>query len=87
MEQFQLQQAEGAARPFTGSTHLPTAVTQRCPTGCQWDLHSGSSAGADPFCPARAQHSFSHDARHNSNKWIWSSSSLNTAVSQLKGNK
>lgn len=44
------------------SVYLPTGVARRCLTGCLWDLHSGSSAVAGPFCPERVQQRFSDDA-------------------------
>lgn len=38
--------------------HLPAVAARRCLTGCLWDLRSGSSAAAGPFCPERQQPRF-----------------------------
>lgn len=49
--------------PSQDPVYLPAGVTRHCQTGCLWDPHSGSSAGADPFCPERAQHSSNEHTR------------------------
>lgn len=77
--------------PSQDSVYLPAGVTRHCQTGCLWDLHSGSSAEADPFCPERTQRSSHGDTREVTEEGslisLRSVRNVNFVVSHFTGNK